>query len=148
MPSRTMGYADYSGAGRPYGFPSGAARPQTQSPPPQRRAGKMGVRLGYLVRAPVLLLDALHLVLEAQLELLQAHFFQFLIFGQVAFLDQGIEALRVLRVLLNQLAELFMAGQELVPQLRCHPEDLLDCRLDPITAPGRASIIFPILKEK
>jgi hypothetical protein len=61
-----------------------------------------------------LLLQAVHLVFETQLEFLQPHFFQFFVVGEKSFFGERFEALGVLRVLLNQLLELNMAGQELV----------------------------------
>jgi len=76
----------------------------------------------------VLLLDGLHLVLETQLQLFQSDFFQFFVFGEVALLGEGFEALGVLRVLRDQFAEFIVTGQEMVS--RSHPVDLLFCFSD------------------
>ena len=77
--------------------------------------------LGQSHLPPVLLLDDLHLVLETQFELLQTDLFQLLVFAQVGFLDQGVEALCVLLVFLRQATKRFVLGNEVILD-RCHPE--------------------------
>ena len=64
------------------------------------------------MRLPVLLLHRLHLVFQAEFQLLQPHLFELFVFGRVRLLGERIEALRVLRMFLSQPAELFVAGQE------------------------------------
>src|SRR4029077_5433912 len=75
------------------------------------------------VLLPILALNGLHLVLQAQFQLLQTDLFQLLVFAEVTFLGECIEALRVLRVLLSQSAEFLMIGQKLVFRSQ-HPADL------------------------
>src|SRR5208282_3717838 len=58
--------------------------------------------------------QTLHLVFQAQLQLLQPHFLYFFVFGEVSLLGEGFQPLGVLRVLLNQSLELVMTGQELL----------------------------------
>jgi len=65
------------------------------------------------VRAPVFLLDHMHLVFETKFYLLDAHFFQLFIFRQVSFLTQGVKPLAVLIVFLGQPTKLFVAGKKL-----------------------------------
>src|SRR5215467_14547694 len=65
-------------------------------------------------------LDRIHLILEAQLQLLKPYFFHLFIFGEVALLGEGFQPLGVLRMLLNQPLELLMTGQELVSRSQ-HP---------------------------
>ena len=77
-------------------------RPSDPDPP-----GSGGVPLN-------LLLQTMHLVLKAQLQLLQPHFLHFFVFGEVSLLGEGFQPLGVLRVLLNQSLELIMTGQELL----------------------------------
>jgi len=71
----------------------------------------------------MLALNRFHLIFEAELQLLEAYFLEFLVFAEVPFLGKCFEALRVLRVLLSQLAEFLVACQELVFRSQ-HPADL------------------------
>jgi hypothetical protein len=71
----------------------------------------------------MLALNRFHLIFEAELQLLEAYFLEFLVFAEVPFLGEYFEALRVLRVLLSQLAEFLVARQELVFRSQ-HPADL------------------------
>src|SRR5712692_806504 len=63
---------------------------------------------------PILPLDGLHLVPQTQFQLFQSDFFQFFVVGKVTLVGKRGETLLKLRVLLGQLAELFMRGQEVV----------------------------------
>jgi len=74
---------------------------------------------------PVCALKLFHLVLDAQLQLLQPYFFEFFIFGEVPLLEESFKTLGVLGVFLGQLAEIVIAGQELVANWSSHPANLL-----------------------
>jgi hypothetical protein len=78
-----------------------------------------------VVLQPELPLQGLHLVLEAQFELFQANLFDLLILGKKSFLGEGIEPLGILRMLYNKASKLIISGDEYVPNLSCHPADLL-----------------------
>ena len=55
--------------------------------------------LSYVIGEPELAFQELHLVFQAQFQLLQADFFDLLVSRQETFLSEGIETLRILRVL-------------------------------------------------
>src|ERR1051325_3942846 len=84
-----------------------------------RVAGLSYVRLA----APVFLLDHLHLVFQAKLELFNAHFFQLFIFREISFFDQGAETLGVLTVFLGQPTKFFVAGKKLFANGVYHPDE-------------------------
>src|SRR5271155_1413546 len=63
---------------------------------------------------PILPLNRLHLVFEPQLQLLEPHFLKFFIFAEITFLGKRIKTSGILHVLLSQLAEFIMIGQESV----------------------------------
>ena len=69
--------------------------------PAARQAFTLGIfgERGWLSHAgrpgAVLALDALHLIFQAQFELLQPDLFQLFIVGKIPFLDQGIETFGV-----------------------------------------------------
>ena len=67
---------------------------------------------------PELLLDALHLVFETQLELLKSNFLYFFVFGKEPLSDEGIKLLGVLRMLLGQFAKFRIAFEELRSEFR------------------------------
>src|ERR1700741_950009 len=75
------------------------------------------------VMQPILALDGLHLVFQAQFQLFKPDFFQLFIFAEITFLGECIEAFCILRVLLSQSAEFLVIGQELVSRSQ-HPADL------------------------
>src|SRR3954470_15749600 len=75
------------------------------------------------VLLPILALNGLHLILEAEFQLLQPHFFQLFVFAEIPFLGECFETLRVLGVLMSQPTELVVTGQELVFRSQ-HPADL------------------------
>src|SRR5215510_10250517 len=77
--------------------------------------------------ALVFLLDILHLIFDAQLEFLETHFFQLLVFRQISFFDQGVKTLRVLGVFLGQPTKLFVAGKKLFANGIYHPEEPPAC---------------------
>src|SRR5439155_3471390 len=66
-------------------------------------------RSGYIILLPVMLLQQLHLVLQSKLEFFQPDFFYFFVFAEETFLDERIEALRVLGVFLSQPTKIFVA---------------------------------------
>jgi hypothetical protein len=66
----------------------------------------------------ILLLKRFHLVLQAELQLLQSHFLDLFVFGEVFLLDERVEALRVLRVFIGQAAEFFVTREKLIANLR------------------------------
>jgi hypothetical protein len=74
---------------------------------------------------PELLLQGLHLVLETQFQLFQADLFDLLILGEKSLLDKVIEPLGILGMFSNKAPKLFIAGEEHIPNLSCHPADLL-----------------------
>jgi hypothetical protein len=74
----------------------------------------MKYNCGRLGGLPNLMLQTLHLVFEAKFQLLQPHFLQFFVVGEVSLLGEGFQPLGVLRVLLNQSLELIVTGQELL----------------------------------
>src|ERR1035441_2978742 len=53
-----------------------------------------------------------------------AHFLEFFIFRKIFFLDQIIEALRILRVFIRQAAEFIVACKKLIAYLSCHSVNL------------------------
>jgi hypothetical protein len=84
------------------------------------------LKLRYVVAAvPELLLQGLHLVLEAQLELFQTDLFDLLILGEEPLLGEGIEPLGILGMFKNKAPKFFIIGDEHVSNLSCHPADLL-----------------------
>jgi hypothetical protein len=74
---------------------------------------------------PELLLQGLHLVLEAQFQLFQADLFDLLILGEKSLLDKAIEPPGILGMFSYKAPKFFIAGDEHVPNLSCHPADLL-----------------------
>jgi len=78
----------------------------------------------------VLPLDRFHLIFKPQLQLLEPDFFQFFVVGKVTLVGKRGKTLLVLRVLLGQLAEFIVRGQEVVSRGK-HPADLLksDCEV-------------------
>jgi len=82
------------------------------------------------VLLPVCMFQQLHLVFNAKFKFLQTHLFQFFLFGEISFLDEGIETLRVLRVFLCQPAKFFVAGHKVIFDLSRHPEKPPDHRFD------------------
>src|ERR1019366_4555390 len=81
-------------------------------------------RLNDLVVSAELLFQTFHLVLQAELQLLQLHFLEFLVLREIFLLDQIFEALLVLRMFLRKLAELIVTLQKLIAYLSCHSMDL------------------------
>jgi hypothetical protein len=73
--------------------------------------------------APEFLLDHLHLVFQAELQLFNAHFFQLFFFREIAFFNQGAEALGVLIVFLGQPTKLIVAGKKLFANGVYHPDE-------------------------
>ena len=69
--------------------------------------------LAYALLPLRLMFEALHLVFQAQLQLLQADFFQFFVVGEVSLLSEGFKPLGVLRMLLNQSLKFVVTGQEM-----------------------------------
>lgn len=72
---------------------------------------------------PELPLDNLHLVFQPQFQFFQPDFLQLFVFGEKSFLGKGIEALRILRVFIGQLAKLVVTYEELVSRTK-HPSNL------------------------
>src|SRR5271155_606117 len=98
---------------------------------------KLPKKLRYVssVLLPILPLNRLHLVLEPQFQLFKPDFFQLFIFAEITFLGERIKTSGILHVLLSQLAEFVMAGQESVFRSQ-HPADLQPGFMaKPITAP-------------
>jgi hypothetical protein len=62
----------------------------------------------------ILPLDGFHLIFEPQFKFLQPDFFQFFVIGEIPLVGERRETLLILRVLLGQLAERFVTGQEMV----------------------------------
>jgi hypothetical protein len=74
---------------------------------------------------PELTLQGLHLVLEAEFQLLEPNLFDLLILGKKSLLGEGFEPLGVLGMFRNKAPEFFIPGNEDIPNLSCHPVDLL-----------------------
>jgi hypothetical protein len=72
---------------------------------------------------PVFLLNGLHLVFQAQFELLDANFLQLFIFREVSFFNQGVKTLGILIVFLGQPTKFFVAGKKLFTNGIYHPEE-------------------------
>jgi hypothetical protein len=79
-------------------------------------------RLCY-VGLTVILGDQLHLVLDAQFQLFQAHLFHFFVFAQISFSGKRVKALRVLGVFLSQPPKFIVAGKKLFTNGIYHPEE-------------------------
>jgi hypothetical protein len=103
---------------------------KTSPPEPlgPQRGGFVDIRLSYLrMSALIFLFDVLHLVFDAQLELLEADFFHLLVFRQISFFDQGVKTLRVLTVFLGQPTKFLVAGKKLFANGLYHPEEPPAC---------------------
>jgi hypothetical protein len=74
---------------------------------------------------PELTLQGLHLVLEAEFQLLKPNLFDLLILGKKSLLGEGLQPLGVLGMFRNKAPEFFIPGNEYIPNLSCHPVDLL-----------------------
>ena len=74
--------------------------------------------------SPELVFEAFHLIFQAELQLLESYFLELFVFRKIFFLDQIIEALRILRVFVRQAAELIVAGKKLIAYLSCNSVNL------------------------
>src|ERR1700691_3807013 len=85
----------------------------------------LGNKLRYVnsVLLPILPLNAFHLIFEPQLQLLEPDFLQLFIFAEITLLSERIKSSGILHMLLSQLAEFVVAGQESVLRSQ-HPADL------------------------
>src|SRR5271167_1875228 len=76
-------------------------QPRQESLP---RVRAMNERLNDLVVGQELLFQTLHLVLQAELQLLQTHFLDLFVFRKIFLLNQAFEALLVFRMFLRKTA--------------------------------------------
>src|SRR5208337_1311937 len=83
-----------------------------------------GRRLNDRVLGPELQFQTLHLVFQAEFQLLQAHFFELFFFGKILLLNQAFETLLVFGMFLGQAAKLIIGFEKLITYLSCHSVDL------------------------